>query len=621
MAPVNGGRLVPWEVCVPLTRPITALLFAVSCLIPMIAQTRVIDAQQATPMAESSETGPAHLGGDLPGDPQIQLVEVASGLHSPVNVAVPPDGSGRIFVVEQAGTIRIVNPDGSVEPEPFLDISATTGNRQGEQGLLGLAFHPDYAKNGRLYVDYNDNYRNGAITVSEFTVDNRNPNRVQKNSQRPLLVIEKSYAEHNGGTLHFGQDGYLYISTGDGSWQGDVFDNAQSRFVLLGKILRIDVDGGSVGHPYGIPADNPFAGTGRYDSPFAGQPPAGATPAAGKQKPTAKERKYSSPVRQEIWAYGFRNPWQFSFDPKTGDFYVGDVGAGSWEEIDFQPAGSVAGQNFGWDWLEASHCYPKELTECPRQQVGVLPVAEFAHGDDGCSVIGLGVYRGDEYPTLDGIYFSGDLCTGKIRGLQRDENGVWQFQDLLDTATKITGAGQDESGTLYVVGLNGGRGGELEARDGSLWKLVSADKVPAGAVTVPLGELKGGDEGATNGDDADAAPADQTGEQPADTAATLANRDTGAASTANGELTVAMNDMFFDPDRIGIPADTDVRVTLENSGDTLHNFTVADTDISVDVEPGETGEAVINLPAGKYKVFCNVPGHKEAGMTAQLVVK
>ena len=267
-----------------LTRPVTTLLIAAGFLIPMIAQTGVIGAQQATPMAESTETGPAHLGGDLPGDPQIQLVQVASGLHSPVNVAVPPDGSGRIFVVEQAGTIRIINPDGSVEPEPFLDISATTGNRQGEQGLLGLAFHPDFAKNGRFYIDYNDNYRNGAITVTEFTVDNRNPNKVKMNSERLLLVIEKSYAEHNGGTLHFGPDGYLYISTGDGSWQGDVYDNAQSRFSLLGKILRIDVDGASVGHPYGIPADNPFAGVGRHDSPFPGQPPAGATPAAGEQK-------------------------------------------------------------------------------------------------------------------------------------------------------------------------------------------------------------------------------------------------------------------------------------------------------------------------------------------------
>jgi glucose/arabinose dehydrogenase/uncharacterized cupredoxin-like copper-binding protein len=605
---------------VSFTRLVAAWLCATGFLVPLVAQNGGVHAQEATPVGTSAEVAPAHLGGDLPGDPQIQLVEVASGLHSPVNVAVPPDGSGRIFVVEQAGTIRIINPDGSVEPEPFLDISATTGNRQGEQGLLGLAFHPDFAKNGRFYIDYNDNYRNGAITITEFTVDNRNPNKAKMNSERPLLVIEKSFAEHNGGTLHFGPDGYLYISTGDGSWQGDVFDNAQSRFTLLGKILRIDVDGGSIGHSYGIPADNPFAGIGRYDSPFAGQPPAGATPSADQQRTTAKERKYASPVRQEIWAYGFRNPWQFSFDPKTGDFYVGDVGAGSWEEIDFQPAGAVAGQNYGWDWLEASHCYPKELTECPRQQVGVLPVAEFAHGDDGCSVIGLGVYRGDEYPTLDGIYFSGDLCTGKIRGLQRDENGVWQFQDLLHTATRITGAGQDADGTLYVTSLAGARGDDLAQREGSLWKLVSADKVPEGAVTIPLGSAKGGDEAETN-DDADAAPADQTGEQPADSAATPADTDTGADSTADSELTVTMSDMFFDPDRIQIPADTDIRVTLENSGDTLHNFTVADTDISVDVEPGVTGEAVINLPAGKYKVFCDVPGHKEAGMTAQLIVK
>jgi glucose/arabinose dehydrogenase/uncharacterized cupredoxin-like copper-binding protein len=607
---------------VSFTRPVTALLIAAGFLIPLIAQTVAFRAQEATPAAGSVETGPALLGGDLLGDPQIQLVEVASGLQAPTNVAVPPDGSGRIFVTEQTGTIRIINPDGSVEPEPFLDLSATTGSREGEQGLLGLAFHPDYAENGRFYVDYNDNYLSGAISVSEFTVNKRNPNEADMKSERPLLVIEKAYPQHNGGTLRFGPDGYLYISTGDGSWQGDVFDYAQSRFSLFGKILRIDVDGGSVGHPYGIPADNPFAGVGRYDSPFPGQPPAGTTPTAADQRVTAKERKYTSPVRQEIWAYGFRNPWQFSFDPKTGDFYVGDVGAGSWEEIDFQAAGSVAGQNYGWDWLEGSHCYPKEVTECPRQQVGVLPVAEYAHGDDGCSVIGIGVYRGEEYPTLDGIYFSGDLCTGRIRGLQRDENGVWQFQDLLDTATRITGAGQDESGTLYVVALNSGRGGDLEGRDGSLWRIVSADKVPEGAVTAPLGDPNRGDEPATDdAGDPEGVTGDEVAGEPAEGAATPTTGDSGAGTVATDELTVNMGEMFFEPERIVIPADTDVEVMLENSGVTLHNFTVADSDISVDVEPGVPVEAVINLPAGKYKVICNVPGHKEAGMTAQLVVK
>jgi glucose/arabinose dehydrogenase/uncharacterized cupredoxin-like copper-binding protein len=611
--PVNGGRLVPEEVCVSFTRQVTALIIAAGFLIPLIAQTGITGAQEATPIAQSAEVPPVHLGGDLPGDPQIQLVEVASGLQSPVNVAFPPDDSGRIFVVEQGGTIRIVNADGSVEHDPFLDLSATTGQRLGEQGLLGLAFHPDFAENGRFYVDYNDAFTSGAIVVSEFLVNDRHPNRAEPKSERPLLVIEKPFPQHNGGTLHFGPDGYLYISTGDGGWQGDAYDNAQSRFSLLGKILRIDVDGGSVSRPYGIPADNPFAGPERYDNPFPGQPPAGTQVSGdesetGDAKVTPKERKNRSPVRPEIWALGFRNPWQFSFDSKTGDFYVGDVGAGSWEEIDFQPAGSVAGQNYGWDWLEASHCFPKELTECPRQQVGILPVAEYAHGDDGCSVIGIGVYRGEEYPTLDGIYFNGDLCTGMIRGLQRDENGVWQFQDLLATGTKITGAGQDASGTLYVTSLASRAGEDVSSRTGTLWRLVSADKVPDGAKTASPGVP----------DEGEAADVASDEESVGSAATPVAN---GADAAATDELSVTMNEMFFEPARIEISGVTDVPILLENRGVTLHNFTIEGTDFSVDVEPGATAELVINLPAGKYRVICNEPGHKEAGMTGRLTVK
>jgi glucose/arabinose dehydrogenase/uncharacterized cupredoxin-like copper-binding protein len=620
IAPVNGGRLAPQEVCVSFTRQIAAWLLAASFLLPLIAQSGAVRAQEATPVATSAEAAPAHLGGDLPGDPQIQLVEIASELQSPVNVAFPPDDSGRIFVVEQGGTIRIINADGSVEPDPFLDLSATTGQRLGEQGLLGLAFHPDFAKNGRFFVDYNDAFTSGAIVVSEFLVDKKRPNQAEARGERPLLVIQKPFPQHNGGTLRFGPDGYLYISTGDGGWQGDAYDNAQNRFSLLGKILRIDVDGGSVSRPYGIPADNPFAGPDRYDNPYPGQPPDGVQTSSdepesseeGGARVTPKERKNRSPVRAEIWALGFRNPWQYSFDPETGDFYVGDVGAGSWEEIDFQPAGSVAGQNYGWDWLEASHCFPRELTECPRQQVGVLPVAEYAHGDDGCSVIGIGVYRGEAYPTLDGIYFSGDLCTGKIRGLQRDENGVWQFQDVLDTALKISGAGQDAAGTLYVTSLDSrSKANEMSERTGSLWRLVSADKVPAGATTAPLGDPSE-DEAAAEG---------AVAAEPVASAATPAAGDAGTAAEATGPLTVSMNEMFFQPDRIEIAADTDVPVLLANQGVTLHNFTVNDTDISVDVEPGATAELVLNLPAGKYRVLCDEPGHKQAGMTAQLVVK
>ncbi len=579
----------------------------------------------------------------------------------PVNVAFPPDDSGRMFVVEVGGTIRVVNPDGSLVPEPFLDLSSTVALRPGQQGLLGLAFHPNYAENGRFFVDYNNLYANGEITVSEFVVSEDNPNVADSKTERPLLTIDKPYPQHNGGTLRFGPDGFLYISTGDGGWQGDPYDNAQSRFSLLGKILRIDVDTGAAGQPYGIPADNPFAGEGRYDNPYPGEPPAGQDSgerrrARNKDVPNSvspENRKNRSLVRPEIWAYGFRNPWQFSFDPETGDFYVGDVGGDSWEEINFQEAGTTAGQNYGWDWLEGSHCYPAGIDECPRQQVGVLPAAEYAHGDDGCAVIGLGVYRGDAYPTLDGIYFNGEFCTGEIRGLQRDADGAWQFQNLLDTALQITGSGQDETGMLYVAGVTGQR----ETDNGSVWRLVSADQIPEGATTVPLGEPGEGeaevdefgapiDEAAGETNDAgetaepvtETAPVDETvtpeDSAPADEAAPAATpvpANAGAEAgdgseetvTVDGadEIVIGMYDMYFEPERIRIPANTDVRLIFENRGAAPHNFDIKERDISIDVAPGETGETVVNLPPGTYKFICSVPGHKQVGMNGVLVAR
>lgn len=595
---------------------------ALIALVSLTARTGSL-AQEATPAAPPAETGPAHLGGDLPGDPQIQMVQVASGLGTPTNVAFPPDGSGRIFVVEETGTIHIVNPDGSVVPEPFLDLSTTVSGRPGQQGMLGLAFHPDYATNGRFYVDYNNLYANGAITISEFQVDPDDPNKADPKSERPLLVIEKRYPQHNGGTLRFGPDGYLYISTGDGGWQGDPDDNAQNRFSLLGKILRIDVDGGGHGQPYGIPADNPFAGPGRYDSPYPGQAPASASE---NDKDKRKQRNKDTPgnvapenrklvpaVRQEIWAMGFRNPWQFSFDPKTGDFWVGDVGADTWEEIDYQPAGTTAGQNYGWDWLEASHCFPAEITECPRQQVGVLPVAEYQHGDDGCAVIGIGVSRVEDYPTLDGVYFSGEFCTGEIRGLQRDANGVWQFQNLLDTALQITGSGQDETGQLYVAATTGEAAAEGEQGPGSLWKIVPADQVPAGAVTVPLGQPRQGEVAV----DENGAPLEAAATPEAAQAATPVAENVPVAQ----EVTIDTYDLYFEPDRIQIPANANVRITIENRGAAPHNFEVKEQNISVDVAPGDTASTIVNLPPGDYKFICNVPGHRQAGMNGVLIVK
>jgi len=612
-------------------------------------------AQDEATSADQESTKPALLGGDLPGDPQIQFIQVATGLQMPVNVAFPPDGSGRMFVVEVGGTIRVVNPDGTILPEPFLDLTSTVAVRPGQQGLLGLAFHPNFAENGRFFVDYNNLYANGQITVSEFMVSEDDPNIADKKTERPLLTIDKPYPQHNGGTLRFGPDGFLYISTGDGGWQGDPYDNAQNRFSLLGKILRIDVDSSATGQPYGIPADNPFAGPGRYDSPYPGEPPQGRDSGnrrheRNKNIPnsvSAENRKNRSPVRPEIWAYGFRNPWQFSFDPETGDFYVGDVGGDNWEEIDFQEAGTIAGQNYGWDWLEGSHCYPAGIEECPRQQVGVLPVAQYAHGDDGCAVIGLGVYRGEAYPSLDGIYFSGEFCTGEIRGLQRDGDGNWQFQNLLDSALQITGSGQDESGVLYVAAVTSQR----ESANGSVWKLVSADQVPPGATTMPLGEPSQGDAEvdefgapvAEAGDESNAAgetaepvneeaPVDETvtpGEQTA-AATPISEPATGESATADSkaaqvsggvdEIVIGMYDIYFEPDRIHIPANTDVRFIFENRGAAPHNFELKEGDISVDVAPGESAETVINLPPGTYKFICNVPGHKQVGMNGAIVV-
>jgi len=459
-------------------------------------------AQNGTPAAESEERASALLGGDLPGDPRIQLVKVAGGLNDPVNIAFPPDGSGRIFVVERQGLIRIVEADGTVRKEPFIDLSQqVTVRGSGEQGLLGLAFHPDYAENGRFYVDYNSLTANNDVFITEFHVSPDDPNRADPDSERLLLRIEKPFATHSGGTIRFDGQGALYIGIGDGGESGDPFDNAQNRFSLLGKILRIDVDGGGPRQPYGIPADNPFAGRDRYDNPYPGSLPdpddkgrrgRGQRP-LGQMGP--QSQKFQSPVYPEIWALGLRQPWSFAFDPATGDVYIGDVGAQSWEEINFWPAGTVAGQNYGWDWLEGSHCFPEELTECPRQQVGVLPVAEYAHGEDGCAVIALGVYRGADSPDLDGVFLNADYCTGSIRGLKRDEARHWKFQELLDTTLLITSGNQDATGTIYVTGRMQADATAAEAGDkperakeqqDTVWRVVPADQVPTGAETVPL---------------------------------------------------------------------------------------------------------------------------------------
>jgi glucose/arabinose dehydrogenase len=319
-------------------------------------------------------------------------------------VDLQADGSGRLFVIEKVGRIRIIENDQLLET-PFLDITDRVGSNGNEQGLLGLAFHPQYQVNGRFFVNYTDT--RGDTVIARFQVSS-DPNIVDPGSEVPLLGIDQPFPNHNGGVLAFGPDGYLYAGLGDGGSQGDPNGNAQNTQVMLGKILRLDVDSAD---PYEVPADNPFG--------------------------------------NEIWAYGFRNPWRFSFDKPTGDLYIGDVGQNQWEEIDFLAAGSPGGANFGWDHREGAHNY-----EGGGPEGMIDPVAEYSHSEGGCSVTGGYVYRGS-MPEWNGIYLYGDYCTGMIWGLIQSDGG-WQTQLLFDVDVTITSFGKDENGEVYLISDNGG---------------------------------------------------------------------------------------------------------------------------------------------------------------------
>jgi glucose/arabinose dehydrogenase len=330
-----------------------------------------------------------------------QQIDIPS-LQRPVDLQA--DGSGRLFVIEKAGRIRIIE-SGQLLETPFLDITDRVGSDGNEQGLLGFAFHPLYADNGRFFVNYTDT--RGDTVLARFQVSS-DPNLAEPNSEAPLLGVDQPFPNHNGGVLAFGPDGYLYAGLGDGGSQGDPNGNAQNTQVMLGKILRLDVDSAD---PYAVPADNPFG--------------------------------------NEVWAYGLRNPWRFSFDTSTGDLYIGDVGQNQWEEIDFLPAGSPGGANFGWDHREGAHDY-----EGGGPEGMIEPVAEYSHPEGGCSVTGGYVYRGS-IPEWNGIYLYGDYCTGMIWGLIQSD-GSRQSQLLFDVDVTITSFGQDENGEVYLVSDNGG---------------------------------------------------------------------------------------------------------------------------------------------------------------------
>ena len=333
----------------------------------------------------------------------ISLNLIAGGFAQPVYITHAGDGSGRLFIVEQGGTIRIIR-NGAILPAPFLDISGlvTAG---GEQGLLGLAFPPGYAGRGSFYVDYTDRNGIGNTEIARVGLS-ANPDVADPASIRQLLTIVQPFANHNGGQLVFGPDALLYIGMGDGGSGGDPFGNSQSLNTLLGKILRLDVLSGAA--TYAIPAGNPFG--------------------------------------NEIWAYGVRNPWRFSFDRTTGDFYLGDVGQDTVEEVDFQPAGIGAGANYGWNLMEGTHCYGSPT--CSSAGL-VLPVAEYLHGSGDCAVTGGYVYR-VSLAALRGIYLYGDYCSGRIWGLRRN-GAVWENQLLADTPYSISTFGEDEAGEVYVA--------------------------------------------------------------------------------------------------------------------------------------------------------------------------
>lgn len=345
--------------------------------------------------------------------PVIALVQTAKGVADPVGIVASPNPADkRLYVVEQGGVIRTIK-DKVLEAQAFLDIKSRVESG-GEMGLLGLAFDPKVADTNAFYVNYTDPAQN--TIVARYKISGQT-GRADPSSEKILLKIKQPYRNHNGGNMAFGPDGYLYIGMGDGGSGGDPEKRGQDMNDLLGKMLRIDVsgDGG-----YKVPTNNPFAKSG-------GKP--------------------------EIWASGLRNPWRFSFDRKTGDLYIADVGQGDWEEISFQPGSSKGGENYGWRCYEGSHAFKTD--GCPSASSLVAPIVEYNHSKDRCSVTGGFVYRGSKFPALDGRYFYADYCTGEIFYSQQT-SGVWNTVLAADAAFNISTFGQGGDGELYVADYGSG---------------------------------------------------------------------------------------------------------------------------------------------------------------------
>lgn len=341
----------------------------------------------------------------------IGIASFATGFSAPVEIT-HPQGDERLFVVQQGGAIRILNPNGTINPTNFLTLTTATISTGGERGLLGLAFHPNYAVNGYFYVNYTNTA--GNTVIARYTVST-NPNVADATSAVQILTVNQPFSNHNGGTLKFGPDGYLYIGMGDGGSAGDPGNRAQNINENLGKMLRIDVDSAS---PYGIPADNPFVG--------------------------------AVPGNDEIWAIGMRNPWKFSFDMANGDLWIGDVGQNQYEEINHIPSPAATGLNFGWKCYEGTHVY----STCTGTTTFTYPLAEYSHGASNCSITGGYVYRGSTYPNLVGKYVFADLCSNKIGYVQPGSGTITWTATL--PAGYLTTFGQDINGEVYVGSSSNG---------------------------------------------------------------------------------------------------------------------------------------------------------------------
>jgi len=359
-----------------------------------------------------------------------RLEEVAAGLARPLFVTHAGDGSGRLFVVEQEGTVRILR-DGRILDEPFLDLRPRIDNASGERGLLGLAFAPDFAESGLFYVQHTA--PGPSVVVARLRVAAPGADRADPDSWQVVLSMDDPASNHNGGMLAFGPDGMLWIGTGDGGRAGDPWDHARDLDSLLGKILRIDVSGAADAPAgYRVPADNPFVGR--------------------------------RGARGEIWALGLRNPWRFSFDRASGELWIGDVGQNAWEEIDVEDPGQGGGRHYGWRTMEGFHCFDP-ARGCPTEGL-TLPVHEYSH-DVGCSVTGGYVYRGRAIPALAGRYLFADYCTGTVWGLERDAaGGRARVRRLLESGATVSSFGEGPDGELYLCDHGGGRVSKLVAAGG-----------------------------------------------------------------------------------------------------------------------------------------------------------